>query len=235
MNDQVQASPAPAGQTSPSGEFPTPMQAQPPITDPTNQHATLPQRPEGLADRYWDAASGVKLKELVEAANLHDTRAAAVPQTADAYETALPADFSLPEGWAIDTSDPTWRAGKDFAHKAGLSHDQFAGLAKIYVEAQIGANQREETAIAGALQARDAALGPNGAARVDALNTWFRGMAEPKVAAQLSKTLWTPDIVGFFEKIQRDLTNQGTVGFRQDGRVASRTDGQPASLRRASS
>jgi hypothetical protein len=47
--------------------------------------------------------------------------------------------------------------------------------------------------------------------------------------------LWTPDIVGFFEKIQRDLTNQGTVGFRQDGRVASRTDGQPASLRRASS
>jgi hypothetical protein len=228
MADQLQASPASAVQPSPSGEFPSPMHGQPPINDPTNQHATLPQRPEGLADKYWDGASGVRMKELVEAANLHDTRAALVPQTADAYQTALPADFKLPEGWYIDDADPTWRAGKDFAHKAGLSQDQFAGLAQIYVEAQIDALQREETSIAAALKARDAALGPNGPARVDALNAWFKGMADnDRVARQLAQTLWTPDIVGFFEKIQLALANQGTVSFRQDGRTQGRTDGKP--------
>jgi hypothetical protein len=165
---------------------------------------------------------------LVEAANAHDARAAAVPQSADRYETALPADFSLPEGWAIDASDPTWKAGKDFAHKAGLSQDQFAGLAQIYVEAQIDALQREETSITAALKARDAALGPNGPARVDALNAWFKATAaSDRVVDQLSKTLWTPDIVAHFEKIQQQLTSQGVVGFRQDGRTAGRTDGKP--------
>jgi len=239
MSEAQPNSPAPAAQPSPSGDaFPVapPMPAQP------STQATAPTRPEWLAERFWDDKTGVKggelkahLDELTRFKADADARAAQVPQSADSYRTELPEDFKIPEGWAIDEADPAWRSGKEFAKATGLTQDQFAGLAKIYVEQQIAAHQREETAIAGALQARDAALGPNGAARVDALNTWFRGMAEPKVAAQLSKTLWTPDIVGFFEKIQRDLTNQGTVGFRQDGRVASRTDGQPASLRRASS
>jgi hypothetical protein len=226
MTEAQPNSPAPAAQPSPSGEFPSPTPVLPQAD--TQAQATAPSRPDGLADRYWDAASGVRMKELVEAANLHDTRAAAIPASADSYQTELPSDFQMPDGWAIDTGDPAWKAGREFAHKTGLSQEQFSGLARIYVEAQIGAQQREETAIAGALQARDAALGPNGAARVDALNTWFKSTAaSDKVADQLSKTLWTPDIISHFEKLQQQLTNQGTVGFRQDGRTAGRTDGKP--------
>jgi hypothetical protein len=137
-------------------------------------------------------------------------------------------DFHLPDGWQVNAEDPTWKAGKEFAHKNGLSQDQFAGIARLYIQAQIDAHSRDETVLTAQLKARDEALGANGAARVDALNSWFRSMAEPKVADQLSKTLWTPDIVGFYEKIQHQLTNQGTVSFRQDGRKdGGRTDGRP--------
>ena len=101
-------------------------------------------------------------------------------------------DFHLPDGWQVNAEDPTWKAGKEFAHKNGLSQDQFAGIARLYIQAQIDAHSRDETVLTAQLKARDEALGANGAARVDALNTWLKAVAEPRVADQLSKTLLVP-------------------------------------------
>jgi hypothetical protein len=230
MTEPLANSPAPTAQPAPSGDaFPSPsMQAQP------VPQASAPTRPEWVSDQFWDDKTGVKgsefkahLDELTRFKADADAHAAQVPLTADSYTTTLPADFKLPEGWSINEADPTWMAGKEFAKANSLTQDQFAGLAKLYVEQQIAAHDRNEAEIAGALKTRDEALGANGAARVDALNTWFKGTFGDKVGAQLGQTLFTPDIVGAFEKIQRDLTNQGAVGFRQDGRVEARTDGRP--------
>ncbi|SDQ99571.1 hypothetical protein SAMN05519103_00345 [Rhizobiales bacterium GAS113] len=221
--------PPPAPVASPPVPSPVASPSTPP--PPTPSADAAPKRPDGLADQYWDDKAGVKVDAVLADLGKFQTdaaaRAALVPESPDKYTVALPADFKLPDGWQVNADDPAWKAGREFAHKAGLSQDQFAGLARIYVENQIASAERDNAAIADMVKARDTALGANGPARVDAVNNWFKAAFDQKVADQLSKTLFTPDIVSAFEKIQLALTNQGTQAFRQDGRTQGRSDGKP--------
>lgn len=187
-----------------------------------------------MADAFWDPKVGVKLEDLVKSqAELSafkaeaDKRAGLVPESADKYEAVLPKDFNLPDGWVINPEKPLWKAGREFAKANGLTQEQFSGLAKLYVEGQIAEKAQSDGELAAMVAARDKALGANGPSRVEALNNWFGANFDEKVAKQLSQTLFTPDIVSAFERIQLAMTTQGIVNLSDGGRAQGRNDGRP--------
>lgn len=176
----------------------------------------------------WDgdkkAPKADDLKSVFDARKADDERRAALPQKPEDYKTEFAKDFKLPDGWEVKADDPMWKLGKELAHKHGWTQDQLNDLATGYVQNQIG----QHTALVEATKQRDASLGPNGGARVEALNTWFKGVFGDQVGAQFAQTLFTKDIIEGFEKVQSTLARQGVTSFSNVGRDGGRTDGKPA-------
>lgn len=152
----------------------------------------------------------------------HDARMAALPQSADAYQAVLPADFKLPEGWAINADDPAMAEWRKFCFEHKLSQDQFS--AGIALDARQKLAQRD--LVEQAVKKRDEALGQNGAVRINDLQQWMNSLAGEKTAQQLHSLLVTPEIVDFFEKTKTALSSQGVTSFNQTGRVEN-TSGVP--------
>lgn len=234
------AEPNPTSQPNSPGNAPDPgasPQAPLAVASPSTQQtptANEPQRPQGLPDDFWDPKAGVKTDALIKSfgelsalkADL-DAKTALVPATADAYALELPKDYKLPEGWVLDAESPAFKAGREFAKANGLSQEQFSGLARVYVDAQVAERTANEKLITEATTARDKALGTNGPARVEALNRWFTSAFGDQVGKQLGNTLFTPDIVGAFEKLMTATVSQGLTSFVQTGRTGGRSDGKP--------
>ena len=157
----------------------------------------------------WDADKGAKaddIKALFSDAEKARARAAGVPASPDAYKPELPKLEGMPDGVTVDTADPRFKAAAKVAHDAGLSQKEFSAL--LGVEAQRVMAQQKQ--IGEAIKARDEALGPNGTARVDAVNTFFKSIApDDKVAFELGKTLFTPGVIETWERVQRALGSQG--------------------------
>lgn len=194
-------------------------------------------RPDWMPETAWDAATnapkidelGKSFKELSDFKAATEAQKAALPDAAEKYEVKLPDEFQMPDGWTVNADDPAWKAGREFAHKNGLSQEQFSSMAALYIEQQIAAKTANDALVTQAVAARDKALGSNGAQRVDALNTWFKAEFGEQVGTQLGHALFTPEIVGAFEQIQKTLVTQGISGFaggsgrQQEGRA----DGKP--------
>ena len=225
MKDQttqatVDASPSSTGSAPASGASQSPPQSQSsaPVVAPQTPlppvAPSAPQRPEGLADDYWDAEkNAVKfgdvaahLKEFSELRKANEERAAQVPKDG-AYELKLPADVQLPDGFAINEADPLLSEWKSFATENQLTQEQFSKALAMDLKVK----QAQHAALQDALKQRDAQLGPNGAARVDALRKFFDAQAggDAALASQLKDTLWTPQIIGWMEAVQNALVNQG--------------------------
>ena len=183
-------------------------------------------RPEWLPENLWDVEKAApkldiaarlkeadELKAATDAAKAVDeTRHAGLPKSADEYKPALPK--GLPEDIKIDVNDPRFKAAQKFAHEAGMSQDQFSALLGIEAQRALAADKMIKQAIA----ERDAALGPNAAARIDAITAFQKTIApNDKVAGELAKMLVTTGIIETFERIQVALGSQGVDTLRRPG------------------
>lgn len=196
----------------------------------------MPTRPDFLPEKFWDAdkhePKGADFKahleslEKVKAEN--DARWAAVPAKPELYKAELPKDFKAPEGFRVDEKDPEFAAFRAYAHANGLSQEQVSNLLAIRATAVLAKNAQ----LAEAIKARDAALGENGPARVDALSKFFDTyfQKDPQLAREVKSAFYTPGLVKIFEHYQKLVTGQGASGFSgigRDGQQPERDDGKP--------
>lgn len=193
-----------------------------------NEAPPAPVRPDWVSDEYFDPSKGVKLDELgakfkelaefkqtLDAQN--DARKADMPANAKEYGI-LPEGAKLPEGFTLDPDHPMWGLLQDISFEKGMTKKEYGEIATKFVERSIEAN-KAFTAKAEAQRAEMfKQLGDNGTARIDNLQKWFRSSFGDQVGGQLSQTLFTPDIVKAFEKIQGSLSSQGVTAFNGLGR-----------------
>jgi hypothetical protein len=152
------------------------------------------------------------VKDHVAFKAAEDSRKLALPQKADDYKLALPKEFKAPEGveFKLDETDPLFSQAREWAHKNGLSQDQFESGMALLAASKVGDAAMLKTA-------RDAEvgkLGVNGPARIDAITTWM----DAKGYGALKPMLVTAEMVGTFEKMMRDV--QGGAPFSQAHRDA---------------
>lgn len=138
--------------------------------------AQVAVRPEGLDDKFWDDASGLKVGDLVSHLRDLETKAAErtanVPGEGEAYDLALPDGFEKPEGIEIEfkTDDPLWTDFQDIARAEGVSKDAFGKFVGAFAKYQIAAQQADIDAYV----AEKTALGANADARIKAAETYLK-------------------------------------------------------------
>lgn len=195
--------------------------------------AQLPSRPDYLPESFWDKDKGQVKPEFkahldsLEKLNTENTaRLAVVPQTPDLYKAVLPPEVKLPENVTIDEKDPRLAELRKVAHEEKWTQAQFTRVFALEANRVI----QQDTLLKQAIAERDKQMGENGAARVVALSKWIDSVfSDPREAAQVKQTLWTPVICRFYEQVQKMATGQGVQSFSGLGREANpRTDGLPS-------
>lgn len=225
-----QAAPDAQEQLSPQGAEGQPPASQTAGLDAASQtsQADPPPRPEWLDDdALFDAEKGVNLdalgeryKSLREMERAAAERKAQVPEKADDYGTALPDDFKLPDGEAIDDASLLWATLRESAHKHGLTPDEFKDVAGAFVKAFMADQQRKMDGVKAAQAELFKALGDNGPMRIEAVNKGLVALFGDKVGTQLAQTHFTPDIVVAHEKMLKAINDQGVTSFNGSGREA---------------
>lgn len=213
------ATPAPAASapatTSPQ---PTPSSTPAPAASPPPEK---PARPDGLPDRYWDAATGIKVADFVKDHNelaafkaQEDSRKLTLPQRPEDYTLGLPKEFKAPDGieYVPNPNDPLLPQARAFAQKYGLSVDAFHELMGLHAAGQIGTQQ----SIAAAKQAEVDKLGATGTARKTAVDTWLASI-DPQLGKHFSGFIFTAPQVQFVEKLMERFRTQGGGSFNQGG------------------
>jgi hypothetical protein len=191
------------------------------------------ERPSWLTDdALFDPEKGVKLDELgarfkelsekaSEAEKIAAERKANIPEKPDDYGFDLPEGYKLPEGvTGVDKDNPLWKVLQETALASNMTKGEYAGIAAKFLDGMAAAEKSQAVAYKNAQAELFKALGPNGDARADAVKTWLNTAFGEQVGKQMSMTLFTPDIVKSFEKIQKALTGQNVVSFNANGREA---------------
>lgn len=153
---------------------------------------TSGEKPEGLADEFWDEETNTpNVKAMYDAMKKQEQRAndlrsklgkgvQKAPEKADDYTI----DFSETASQHIPEDDPIVNAGKEVAHKYGLSQEQYAGFMaemadKLVDHAEeMAANPPELTdeQRSEIKKAEYAKIGDNAPAVVRAVESWARGL-----------------------------------------------------------
>lgn len=177
-----------------------------------------------MPDQYWDPKAGVKgddlakqLNELTAFKAAADVKRLALPQKPEDYKLALPKDFQPPAGveFKLDEADPLFTQARAWAKENGLSQEAF--------EKGIGMIAARDVATTQMLtQARNeqiSKLGPNGTARVTALNTFL----DAKGLAPMKSMMATAEIVEAMEKMVQMVTSGGNFSQQhRDPEVAQK-------------
>jgi hypothetical protein len=184
-------------------------------------------RPEWAPEKYWDASKnevkGADLRkdfdELVAFKAADDSRRLTLPQKADDYRTELPQSFQLPQGvdFKIDAANPLWAQAKAWAHKAGLTQEQFAEGIALIAGDRIGT----QATIKAAYDAEITKLGAAGPARVDAVTTWMAavgGEKNGKALANILKMAPVASTIEALEAVMQKMQTQGGGSFNTRGR-----------------
>ena len=214
---------APAPSSAPA---PSPSVAAPP-GPPSPQPSSTPTRPDWAPESAWDAEKGLKLddfgRHFAEKINPILTQHAAeqvrrntLPQNADAYELKNSPAFKVPDGleFKLDTDNPLWAQAKSWAHKNGLSQEAFAEAIDIVSGRDVFTTQQVKTA-------RDAEIGKLGAtgpARIDAIETFYKGLLDDASAKAMMGRVFTAADVQLHEKIISKFATQGHASFSQQHR-----------------
>jgi hypothetical protein len=104
---------------------------------------------------------------------------------------------------------PILQQAREFAHKAGLTQDQFSGMLALRAAEQ----GHEQHILQNAINTENAKLGVNATARVEHVRTWLGAMAGPKVRA-LNRVLEVApiaDTVEALETLMQKFHTQGTA------------------------
>ena len=106
-----------------------------------------------------------------------------VPADPAAYELKLPVSLKLPEGieFKVDATDPAYADMRAWAHKRGLSQDDFSEGLAIYASKVA----REEATYRAAAAAEIAKMGANATMRVTAIETFLRGHVGDELATPM--------------------------------------------------
>lgn len=223
---------SPASGAPPAGGAATPAPAVPAsgsVASPPTP--ATPSRPDWLPETYWDGAGNAPKSADIAAAlkEAEEFRAAraAVPETADKYSLDLPKDFKLPEGFEVKADDPRIGMLREAAKEAGLDQTKFTQMFAKLAQADAAAQKAQQDLIAQGKAARDEALGPQAAQRIEALHSSFDAMFDADTSKQLKDTLILPKQIEAMEKLVVAVKNGGVPGFNGKGRDAPRTDGKP--------
>ena len=177
-----------------------------------------------MPEQYFDPATG-KVDEAKFAEHLNaqsarlaaeDSRLLTLPQTAEAYEAKLPADFKPPEGitFQFDANDPLMAQAKAIAHELKIPQEGFSKLLGIYAGAQVSTEAQIQTA----KNAEISKLGPTGPARVGVIQTFLKSMIGEAEGTQLAARMFTASDVQAMEKLVARFASQGSAGFSQQHR-----------------
>jgi|SRR5271166_1260333 len=219
MTEPTPSSPSPSPVPSPA---PTPAVEPAVVSPPTppSQGGTVPTRPEYVPEPFW-ADGQVRAKEFADHLNqlqtriaAEDSRKLALPQTAEAYKVALPADFKPPAGVEakIDETNPLWPQAKAWALKHGLSQDAFNEAIGLVMGDRIGSESQLKTA----RDAEVAKLGVTGPARIDALARFFGSYLGEAEGKAVMARIFTASDVSVMEKLVGKVT--GGASFTSSGR-----------------
>ena len=160
-------------------------------------------RPEGLADEFWDPASGVKVSDLVAAyrdlSAKEAERTKDVPAEAAGYALELPETVKVPENFKIELAedDPFLAEARAAAHAAGLPTGAWKGLVAAYANMQI----REQEAAVQAYTAEKAKLGERADVRLKSVTEWLGANLKADQAKALIGSLYNADQIRAVEAI----------------------------------
>lgn len=173
----------------------------------------------------WEPEKGVKfdaLKErfdkLSEIEKAAEARKADVPEKADDYAFAAPADLKLPDGFQIAQDDIRWPALREMAKAEGWTKAEFQQRATELVKLDAMHQQHQMQMLKQATDARDKALGDKAQQRIDSLTTWVKGLLGDDIGGNMAFMFVTPEIVKGMETIQKALANQGVTSLNGTGR-----------------
>lgn len=200
-----------------------PAAASPPTpTSPDGTESPKSERPEGLADAYWDGEKNeVKTKDLISRFNELSTKDAAdavrkstLPQSADGYKIELPKEFVMPQGveFQFDPAAPELAQARAMAHAKGWTQQDFSEALGIFAAAKVA----EQATINTARTAEVGKLGATGPQRVDAVTRWM----DAQGLGVLKSSLVTAAQVAAWEGHITKLTSQGSASFSQQHRSA---------------
>lgn len=191
-------------------------------------------RPEYLPETYWDTEkNSVKAEDLTrdlselptlrEFKTAADTRAAAIPKTADDYKIELPADFQLPEGtkFIADPKDPLVVGVRTYAKEHGLDQAAVTDLTKMWA----GMLASEHSALKAAETEQMKALGDAAQDRIKAANTWLTGQLKPEQVQAIAPALRTKAGV---EAVEALITKFSGLQPRGDLNGGSQPDKTPS-------
>ena len=209
--------------------------------------AAAPQqsRPAWMPENFWDAEKnapkekefGEHLAGLEKLKTDSDTRRAAVPAKEEDYKIDL-GDVKLPPGVEIDQKNESFLAVRKLAHEAGLPDKAFSQIIQAYAKDALAQTAKGQTQFAAAIDARNTALGENGAERASKLETWIdAGWADKAQANQIKGSIAiSPVVFKAMEELQAFRSNQGVHGMTQTGRVpAGPNDWKPENWDKLSS
>lgn len=221
---------------SPSSEPAAPAPASPSPAAPAaaSPSAEKPARPDWVGEQFWDAdkgeIKGADLKtafdELAAFKAGEESRRAAAPEKPDGYELKLPADIDLGEGvtFELNPDDPMFGFGREVAHAMGL--DQ-AGFEKLLVgpfaKMKVAQAQAQAKAEAEVFKAQLEQLGPKGADRQKAVETWMSAKLGPEAGVLFDGILKFKAGVETMERVMRLASGGGGPGFSQAGREVGKT------------
>jgi hypothetical protein len=202
---------------------PVPVKDQAPTDRPAAQSAEPTKIKIGdteLSEKQWLEIAASKAAADLQKIN--------VPATADKYELKLPADLKLPEGISFQVAGlddpvkgPVLKAAQEWAHRNGLSQDQFSQALGLYA----AATAHEQMSTHAIAKAEAEKLGVSGPARIDAISMFMRANFGDAAARPMLLTLSTASQVATWETIIRRLTNGGSASFSTTGREAPEPQG----------
>jgi hypothetical protein len=162
-----------------------------------------------------DDVAGLQERHAIE-----QSRKATMPADANGYKIELPADFQQVAGSEvrIDQADPAWADAKAWAHRNGISQDEFSKLAGVYAAARRARLQH--------LPRRAVPRYPSSAQtqreRIDAIAAWWNAHTgdDGKVLKSILTMAPTAGTVKSFENLMRKFSTQGSGGYSRAGRDA---------------
>lgn len=211
-----------AGGGDPAPDAATGGDVETPAAEPT----PAPERPDGLAEEFFDAESGVKLGELIQSHNALSEaareRLADRPEEASAYEFTVPDAYENPEEIQelLAGDAPFMEAARKFLFDAGASQDQAAELFNLYLADRIGSPEQLQEGAA----AEMGQLGDNADARVDAVSNWLKANVGEELYGAVKPLITTAASVKAMEKLMeankdKPLPNNGDGGSKEAKQV----------------
>jgi hypothetical protein len=151
--------------------------------------------------------------DLLKFKGENDLRRAAVPADPAGYKVEMPADTVMPPGmqWQFNEADPALAVARTWAHKQGLTQEQFSGLLGQYAQMEAGKEAQFRESMKGEIDK----LGANGPVRVTALQTWLNGTIGPELTKSLTAGLFSERQVLALERIALKFASQGSASFSQ--------------------